>query len=362
MKQKILTTMMLLMAACVLAHGQGYAYTDAQKLTFIGKLLPTQNPYSRLDVEKYPGITSAEKKQAANSTGLMVAFRTNSNYIGLDARYTSFAGGSNSPLYATRGFDLYIRQDGQWMWAANCVPHNAVADDQLSMVLLQNSVEGWKECLVYLPLFSSLVDLAIVTDEESDIEPLENPFSGRVAVFGSSYTHGSGCSRAAMSYSAQLGRMTGYEFINMGFSGNSKLQPYFAQALCEADVDAYLFDSFSNPTPEQMRERLFPFIEKIQAAHPGKPLIFMKSVWREKRNFSPAYEAKEHAKEATADSLMRIAVARYSDVYWVEATNTIGKYHECTTDGSHPDNHGYTLWAESVKDEVVEILKKYIRK
>lgn len=35
------------------------------------------------------------------------------------------------------------------------------------------------------------------------------------------------------------------------------------------DVDAFLFDAFSNPGAATMEKRLFPFIEKLQAAHPG---------------------------------------------------------------------------------------------
>lgn len=360
MFKHLIVSFALLLPICSFA--QGLNYTDAQRLTVVGKLMPTDNPYARLDAGKYPGITSGEAKQAANCTGMAVAFRTNSNYIGVDVTYKVIGGGSNCPLYATRGFDLYIKREGQWIWAGNGVPDKAVTDDSVQIKLIEGAGDGWKDCLVYLPLFSTIESLAVVTDEDSRIEAVDNPFKGRVAVFGSSYTHGAGCGRAAMTYPAQLGRMLGYEFINMGFSGNCKLQPYFAQALCEADVDAYLFDAFSNPTPAQMRERLFPFIEKIQASHPGKPLIFMKSVWREKRNFSLSYEAKEAAKASTADSLMRIAVQRYDNVYWVDSTNTIGQYHECTSDGSHPDSHGYTLWAESVRDAVDSVLKKYIKK
>lgn len=360
MKKTILLLMILFSGACCFA--QGLRYTDAKNLTVVGKLMPTANYYSRLDTKKYPGITSAEAKQASNCTGMAVAFRTDSNFIGLDVLYNTVGAGSNCPLYATRGFDLYIKRDGQWVWAGNGIPEKANTDDYTQVKLITGAGNQWKECLIYLPLFSSINDLVVLTDEDSGIEAVDNPFHGRVAVFGSSYTHGAGCGRAAMTYSAQLGRMLGYEFINMGFAGNCKLQPYFADALCEADVDAYLFDAFSNPTPEQMQERLFPFIEKIQAAHPGKPLIFMKSVWREKRNFNPQYDAREAAKAATADSLMRIAVNRYDNVYWIDSTNTIGEYHECTSDGSHPDSHGYTLWAESVKNELKEILEKYIPK
>ena len=84
-----------------------------------------------------------------------------------------------------------------------------------------------------------------------------------------------------MSYLAQLSRRTGLHFMSLGCGGNCRLQSYFADVLCDARADAFLFDTFSNSSPGQIRERLFPFIEKIQKAHPGKPLVFQRTIRRE---------------------------------------------------------------------------------
>ena len=153
--------------------------------------------------------------------------------------------------------------------------------------------------------------------------------------------------------------MTGLQFLSLGCSGNSKLQPYFADVLAAVDADAFVFDGFSNPSAQLIKERLFPFIEKIQAAHPGVPLIFQKTIWRESRSFSLAAEKNEAAKMAMADSLMKIACKKYKDVYWITNTDASMKSHDSSVDGVHPTNHGYTLWAESVRKPIVKILKKY---
>ena len=273
-------------------------------------------------------------------------------------KYSKITSRSNRGI---SGFDIYIRKDGQWIWAGNNVPSKGNVDEFISLPLLPHSIEGWKECLLYLPLQSVVSELQIVTDEDSRVLPIDNPFKGRIVVFGSSYTHGAGAERPALTYSAQLSRMTGYQFINMGFCGNSKLQPYFADALLDAEnVDAYVFDAFSNPTPQQVEERLFPFIEKFQERKPGIPLIFIKTLYREKRNFNPAYEAKEQAKMDMADSLMTIAVKKYPNVYWIETTNTVDGTHEWTADGSHPAGYGYHLMAKSLREPLEAIIAPVI--
>ena len=348
-------------ALCLCAHicfAQAYRYTDAQKLTVVSKLLKTENPYHRIDTKNYTGFTSGEVTQCRQSAGIAIAFKTNSDFIGIDAKYVKL---NNKLDRGMAGFDLYIRKDGQWVWAWNNVPEKVVTGQFITMPLLQKSVDGWKECLLYLPLQSEMSELQIVTDPDSVVEPLEMPFKGRIAVFGSSYTQGACAERPGLTYSAQLSRMTGYHFINMGFCGNSKLQPYFADALLDAeDVDAYVFDAFSNPTPAEVNERLMPFIEKFRAAKPGVPLIFIKTLYREKRNFNPAYDAREQAKMDMADSLMKIAVQKYPNVYWIETTNTVDGTHEWTADGSHPSGYGYHLMAKSLLEPLTDILNKIL--
>ena len=353
---RILSTLTVFCLCASAALAQEYRYTDAQQLTVVGKLLETKNPYHRIDSKKYEGFTSGEANQCGQCAGIAIAFRTNSDYIGVDAKYAKLNARLDKGM---AGFDLYIRKDGQWFYAWNNVPEKVVTGQFITMPLLQKSVEGWKECLLYLPLQSELSELQIVTDPESTVEPLGQPFKGRIAVFGSSFTQGACAERPALTYSAQLARMTGYNFINMGFCGNSKLQPYFADALIVAEnVDAYVFDAFSNPTPEEVKKRLFPFIEKFQAAKPGIPLIFIKTLYREKRNFNPAYEAREKAKMDMADSLMKIAVQKYPNVYWIETTNTVDGTHEWTADGSHPSGYGYHLMAKSLMEPITDVLNK----
>jgi lysophospholipase L1-like esterase len=107
-----------------------------------------------------------------------------------------------------------------------------------------------------------------------------------------------------------------------------------------------------------IEERLFPFTEKIQSAHPDIPLIFQQTIYRESRNFDQKNEEKERAKQEMAEKLMKEAVKKYKNVYFVQ-TNATDALHETSVDGIHPDNYGYTLWARSIEKQVLKILKKY---
>lgn len=147
-------------------------------------------------------------------------------------------------------------------------------------------------------------------------------------------------------------------FLSLGCSGNCKMQSYFADVLCDADVDALVFDCFSNPGADMIAERLFPFIEKIQKAHPDIPLIFQQTISREQCNFNLSIRQYEKAKQYMAAKLMKKACKKYKNVYFIEP-DAADELEETSVDGIHPGDYGYTLWARSIQKPLLKILKKH---
>lgn len=353
---------LLLFCAALLATAQNsgfkkFYFTEAASLTMVGKMMPTTNPYHRIDTMKYKGFLAKEVRQIQCPTGMAIAFKTNSTSIAIYTDYQyAFVDLPSTNGIAYRGYDLYIKKDGEWVYAASHTLSMYHLTDTLRLISNMNNEE--KECLLYLPIFSEPNSIQIGVEKGATLSSLDNPFRHRICIFGSSFTHGVSTSRPGMNYPAQLSRMTGLQLLNLGCSGNCKLQSYFADVLVDVDADAFIFDAFSNPTIAQIKERLFPFIEKIQAAHPGKPLIFQHTIRREGRNFRVDEEEEEQARIDVADSMMAIAVKKYKDVYFIYP-NASAPLHEASVDGTHPDDYGYTLWAESIRKPVLKILKKY---
>lgn len=349
------------LAVSLAAFGQDYEYsfTEAADLTIVGKVFPnTPNPYQRMDFTRYGGWTEKDINLLEMSSGIIVSFKTDSPVIAVRPDFSSIST-TNASGHAARGFDLYIKKDGKWLWAGCCAYRTDKEKENGRIRQLVENMDGtMKECIMYLPTQSKLNSLQIAVKEGSALEKGVVPFRHRICLHGSSFMHGVSTSRAGQTVSGFLTRATGMQFCNLGVSGDCRMQPQFANALKDADVDAFVFDSFSNGNENTVRENLFPFIETIQAAKPGVPLIFMKTIWRENRNFDQVKDMKEAQKIAVADSLMKIAVRKYKDVYYIPS-NAADTYHETTQDGVHPADHGYYLWAESVRKPILRILRKY---
>lgn len=353
--------LVLLIAAVpgLFGSAQEYRYVEATDLTILGKMFPdTPHPYHRLDTARYKGFTAAETSRVLESAGIIVAFKTDSPSIRVKAEYGYIYKGGSTTGFSIKGYDLYIRKGDRWLWAAAGMPKE---DDNSDPVQLISHMDGsLHECLLYLPARAEVLSVQVGVEEGRSLDPLENPFRHRIGVFGSSFTHGVSTSRSGMAWPSILTRETGIQMLNLGLSGRCKLQPAFAAALAEApDVDAFIFDSFSNPTIEEIEARLFPFIETMQAAHPGKPLIFLQTIYREKRNFNTLEDQQEQDRIVAAGRLMKQACKKYKDVYYITSTNATSPERDTSVDGTHPDDYGYTLWAHSVKKPILRILKKY---
>ncbi|WP_026309424.1 SGNH/GDSL hydrolase family protein [Niabella aurantiaca] len=327
-------------------------FVDASELTLIGKAMPTKHPFHRVDTAVYKGLTASENQQARSTAGMALVFSTNSSFIDVRARYIWEHRKDNMTGIASSGFDLYIKDHGRWVYAGT-----GVAQDRNRAVRIVNNMDRTlKECLLYLPIYSELERLEIGVGMEAVIQSIPNPFKVKTVFFGSSFTQGTAASRPGMSYPMQLQRRLNLDVCNLGFAGNSRLQPYFANVLAAVQADAFVFDAFSNPTAALIKERLEPFVEKLVKAHPHTPLIFVETIHRGKANFDQKVRADEAAKRAVARRIMGAFVRRYTNVYLVTNPLPAAQTGDTSADGVHPSDMGYQLWAQNLGEQLIKLL------
>ena len=113
-----------------------YVFTEASDLNLIGKILKdTPNPYHRVDTVRYKGFTKGENNQVRCAAGLAVLFKTNSSTISVKTEYGYQYNAVNTMPLAYRGYDLYIKKDGQWLWAgAGATKEGAQSSDNKVIV------------------------------------------------------------------------------------------------------------------------------------------------------------------------------------------------------------------------------------
>ena len=358
--KKVLLFLILLAISAIntVAKTDNIQWVEASSLNIIGKIFnDTPNPYHRVDTCKFKGWSQWQNYQVRCSAGMAVVFRTDSPFIKVTADYAGFYRGQTTNILSHKGFDLYIKDHGKWLYAGSNV--EKYGESGGISTLVEDMDESMKECLLYLPIYSEENSIRIGIDKGTVIEAIDSPFRHRIAVYGSSYSQGVCSSRAGMNYPAIFTRNTGIQTLSLAMSGQCRMQDAATNVLMHApDIDAFIFDTFSNPHASEIEERLFQFIEKIQRAHPGKPLIFQQTIYREYCNFNKKKAEREQKKMETAARLMKEACRKYDDVYFI-TPNATAPDHEAQVDGIHPSDYGYQLWEKSIEKQVLKILRKY---
>lgn len=368
---------LLLIALLVVGTGamaqKNVKWVDAQTLTHLGKLSKTTNPYHRIEVADYPELNKREAQLLRKSAGESILFETNSTTIWVRPKFGYARETAGMPRNASCGFNLYIEKDGAWTWAASkSNSYYKYIDGQISdkdkngvrlldlpLQVIKDMDNSSKKCIIYLPLYSELLHLEIGVEEGAEIKALENPFRHKIAIFGSSFTHGSCASASGQTYPAFLQRQTGLYFCGLGMSGNSKLQPCLGRFLGSTDADAIVVDAFSNPNIKTIDERIDLFIGEIRAQRPEVPIIFLRTIHRENRNFDLKNDQREQERIDHVEKVMKRILSTYDHVYFINVKNQTGTDHETSADGIHPTSWGYKRWADAIQKDLLKIFKKY---
>jgi lysophospholipase L1-like esterase len=290
-----------------------------------------------------------------------VIFTTDSPTIA--ARWTTSQSmpGVNMSAITQKGLDLYIRDGEEWVYAGVGRPTiTAEKRDKHEYTIIANAPTQTKECLMYLPIWDRVESLEIGIEQGSSITAMENPFRHKIVVHGSSITHGASSSRSGMTYPALMERRTGLYMINLGYSGMSTLQEEFAHYLAQVEsADAFLFDTFSNPSAEVIAERFDKFVDIIREKHPTTPLIFTQTIRRDTRNYNLKTEDFESRKQAMAEKKVRERMQRDEHIYFLDSKGWLADDHLATADGIHPTDLGFMRMLEHMEPAIKKILKKY---
>jgi hypothetical protein len=325
--------------------------------TLIGKATPTSDFFHRIDTSKYNDMPGTVKKLLTNSAGLAVAFKTDGNIISAKWSTARSQPGGNMTDIMARGLDLYIKRDGAWEFAAVGKP--ASGKNSTTAVLIDNMEEGEKECLLYLPLYDETTSLEIGTSAGRYIEPIPNPFRGKVIIYGSSITQGASATRPGMAYPSRMARSLGVDFINLGLSGSGKMERAVADMITDIEADAYILDCAANPSPEQISERTEYFVSAIRERHPDAPIIMIESVVRESGNFDTKIEDRVREQNRTfKNEYLALKSSGVTDLFYIEGA-LLGTDHEGTVDGVHPNDLGFDRMLRIIEPKIQKVLKKY---
>jgi hypothetical protein len=351
-------------SAQLLAQAPGPApdldWHDAKKFTVEGLgFHDLKSPYDRLPVRAEGVVRPEVWNLSRDSSGVLVRFNAATTAIHARWKLTNKSlAGVNITAVASSGLDLYARTDaGRWHWLGigrpTKFPENT---DELTAGIPSSQ----REYMIYLPLRNGVTSLEIGVPKDSTIAPGPARAAGSkpIVFYGTSITHGISASRAGMTHVAMLGRTLNHEVINLGFSGNGRMEPEVIKFVTELDPAVFVLDCLPNMGPQDVTERTVPGVKTLREAHPETPILLVEDRHYQNEFLVESRRAHSEANHAALrEAYAALQKEKVQHLYYLKAEDLLGQDGEGTVDGSHPTDLGFTRQAAEFERVLRQILK-----
>ncbi|HUV13412.1 MAG TPA: SGNH/GDSL hydrolase family protein [Acidobacteriota bacterium] len=302
--------------------------------------------YDRLPAKAEGVVRDAVWNLSRDSAGMLIRFETDSPEI--HVRYQLLRERlalPHMPATGVSGADLYGQDSvGTWRWAAVARP----TDQQVAAKLLSDLDGSARGYTLYFPLYNGVDSLQIGVPRGTKFRSIAPRKEKPIVFYGTSITHGACASRPGMPHPAILGRRLNMPVINLGFSGNGRMESEVGSLLCELRSAAYVIDCLPNMDSLQVSERAEPLVRQLREAHPETPIVLV-----EDRTFTNAWirsSSREHHNASRAklrEAFEHLERSGISKLHYLEGEVLLGKDSEGATDGSHPSDLGFMRQADA---------------
>jgi hypothetical protein len=318
----------------------------------------TEDFYDRLPARAKATARPVVWDLSRHSAGMCFRFKTNATDI--SARWTLRSTNLAMPhMSATgvSGLDLYAEDDkGHLRWAGSGSPKTA-PDVELNLVT--GMKPGTRVYCIYLPLYNGVKSIAIGLPKGASFEPVAPRQDRPLLFYGTSILHGACASRPGMAHASILGRRLKTPIINLGFSGNGRMEQAISDLIAELNPCAYIIDCLPNMSTEMVAERTEPLVQTLRRAHPETPIVLV-----EDRTHASTWiihnrsEGNRVRRAALRQAFDRLKKAGDKNLHYVRGDNLLGHDDEATVDGSHPNDVGFMRYA----DVLEPVLKPFCKK
>lgn len=299
------------------------------------------------------------------SSGMGIRFATNSSSVGV--KYDLFWNTHMIHMADTglKGTDLYIHEgDSVWRHVNTNRPYIKKGTEKTcEFTYVENLDSTMKEFIVYLPLYDGITDIDIIVDSASVIttgNPEVISPKGKIVAYGTSILQGGCASRTGMVATNIMSRDLNREVINLGFSGEGKMDLPVARALAQIpDVDCYILDPVPNCTEMMCDTITYGFVKLLRTLRPEVPIVMVEGPIYPYARYDSFFNKYLPAKNEKFRKNFDILFAEDPEnLYYVDSVNLDGVEDDGTVDGIHLTDLGFKYYAEKLTPIIREILEK----
>lgn len=337
--------------------GKNVQWHDVTQQNIEGRILP-EEPRERW-FDRFPAsangkVTKNVWNLSRDSAGMLVRFKTDSTAIHVHYKLRdSGLAMPHMPATGVSGVDLYARDpEGRWRWVQVSRPTKQL----VSSKLIDGLAPGSREYALYLPLYNGIDFLHVGVATGSTFEQLA-PRKKPIVFYGTSITHGACASRPGMVHTAILGRRFDSPVVNLGFSGNGRMDLAVGEYLVQIDAAAYVIDCLPNMNAEMVDRKCVPLVRQLRESKPATPIVLVE----DRRNTNSWILPKRDAHHTANHSALKKAfdeliAAGTERLFYIGGDELYGTDGDGATDGSHANDLGFFRQAQAFAPVLEEAL------
>ena len=297
--------------------------------------------------------------------GLFLRFFSNASQIKVRYQIAGNPAMPHMPATGVSGVDLYaIDSDGTWHFCTGRYSFKDTVEynfDKLSPSDKYHQLG--REFRLYLPLYKAISGLEIGVAEGSKFTPLPLMQEKPIVVYGTSIAQGACASRPGMAWTNILSRKLDRPVINLGFSGNGRLEPELIDLINEIDAKVIVLDCLPNMTTErftqpELQKRIVEAVNKIRAKHPTTPILLTEHAGYSEGFMVPTRQTfYQEANQSLQTAVDQLRFQDFKGLYTL-AFSEINFDLDATVDGTHPNDYGMMLQAQAYEKKLRLILQE----
>ncbi|KIA90874.1 hypothetical protein OC25_24140 [Pedobacter kyungheensis] len=363
-----------LLAPFMMLNQTTYAQTDAglkwfnprlnTAVTLKGKAwqnTDSANYYNRLPVVAEKDLRKEVWNLAKNTAGEYIDFTTNAKKIVVKYQLAGTKSLDNMPTLGVSGVDLYAQDtENKWHWIKAAYSYKDTVTYSYENF---NTTVSIKKFRLYLPLYNTPKWLKIGVAANADFVA-ENVDDQPVLVFyGTSIMQGASASRPGMAWLNILGRQLNQPVINLGFSGNGRLEAPLIDLMNQTNARLFVLDCQPNLhdknvyPAEEIEKRITSSVQSLKAKHPNIPVLLVEhSSGLPSVNLDSALTARYiWTSQILNNTFQKLRKSGIKDLYLLTAKE-IGFTDDSTIDGTHPNDLGMMQYADAYEKVIRKIL------
>lgn len=321
------------------------------------------NYYTRLPPAAKNKVRDPVWNLSRNSAGLSLRFRTDADEIVVKYGIQGDASMPHMPATGVSGVDLYVKSiDGRWLFCAGNYSFDSTVVYRFKHLKKTDQHVKNVEYTLFLPLYNSVKSLSISVPEESDFKPMPVRTEAPIVVYGTSIAQGGCASRPGMGWTNILERKLDRPVVNLGFSGNGRMEKEVVAFIAQIPASLYVLDCMPNLTPventeAEIRRRTAECVKLLQEKRPGIPILLTEhDGYTNETNVDrmDSYQRVNKALREVVDSMLKAGVKNIS----LLTKEDINQDPDAMVDGTHPTDLGMMAYANAYTKKIREIFKE----